>query len=47
MSKKQDKEVLMRKMQLEPNEYLTVDKYIENNKLMWEFNEQWKGSLKR
>ena len=46
ITKKQDEEVLMRKMQLQPDEYLTVDRYIENNKLMREFNERWKKPKK-
>ena len=41
-TKVQDKEILLRKIQLKPNEKLTAAKYNDTSKLMREFNEKWR-----
>ena len=46
MTKEQDKDILMDKLQLKPNENLSMARYIENNRLMREFNERWKKPKK-
>ena len=46
MTKEQDKKVLMNKLQLNPNENLSISRHIENNRLMREFNERWKKPKK-
>ena len=46
MTKREDKELLMRKLQIKPNENLDMARYIENTRLMQEFNERWKKPKK-
>ena len=46
MTKREDKELLMRKLQIKPNENLDMVRYIENTRLMQEFNERWKKPKK-
>ena len=41
-TKAQDKDKLLKMIELKPNEKLSAAKYNDNNKLMREFNEKWK-----
>ena len=45
-SKNEDKQKLDKMINLKENEKLTMEKYVENNKLMKQFNEKWKPKKK-